>query len=276
MTDTITYDEEPARRIQLLSETADLRAQRQLVIELLAPQPGWRVLDVGCGPGHLTRELAKAVGPAGRVYGADISEHMLSLAQHQGVELVHLTDSTLPFETETFDAAVATQAYEFVEQLPLALSELHRVLRVGGRALILDTDWDSLVWHSSDPERMKRVIDGWRERVAHPRLPRTLTRLLRDAGFEVIHRGTFTIFDVRGDEGSYSAHQIEHLGISAHSVPATERSAWEADLRELAVTGDYFFSLNRYTFLATSHKSVATPPRAVHRSIRRSAWAPQT
>ena len=71
MTDTITYDEEPARRIQLLSETADLRAQRQLVIELLAPQPGWRVLDVGCGPGHLTRELAKAVGPAGRVYGAD-------------------------------------------------------------------------------------------------------------------------------------------------------------------------------------------------------------
>jgi arsenite methyltransferase len=251
VTDTITYDEEPARRIKLLSETADLRAQRQLVIELLAPQPGWRVLDVGCGPGHLTRELVKAVGPAGRVYGADISEHMLSLAQHQGVELVHLTDSTLPFETESFDAAVATQAYEFVEKLPPALSELHRVLRVGGRALILDTDWDSLVWHSSDPDRMKRVIDGWRQRVAHPRLPRTLTRLLRDAGFEVIHRGTFTIFDVRGDEGSYSAHQIEHLGISAHSVPDHERSAWEADLRKLAVTGDYFFSLNRYTFLVT-------------------------
>ena len=251
MTDTITYDEEPARRIQLLSGTADLRAQRQLVIELLAPQPGWRVLDVGCGPGHLARELAKAVGPAGRVYGADISEHMLSLAQHQGVELVHLTNSTLPFENETFDAAVATQAYEFVEQLPLALSELHRVLRVGGRALILDTDSGFARVALSDPERMKRVIDGWRERVAHPRLPRTLTRLLRNAGFEVIHRGTFTIFDVRGDEGSYSANQIEHLGISAHSVPATERSAWAADLRKLAVTGDYFFSLNRYTFLAT-------------------------
>jgi arsenite methyltransferase len=168
VTDTITYDEEPARRIQLLSETADLRAQRQLVIELLAPKPGWRVLDVGCGPGHLTRELAEAVGPTGQVCGADISEHMLSLAQHQGVELVHLTDSTLPFESESFDAAVATQVYEFVEQLPLALSELHRVLRVGGTALILDTDWDSLVWHSGDPERMNRVIDGWRQRVAHP------------------------------------------------------------------------------------------------------------
>lgn len=49
---------------------------------------------------------------------------------------------------------------------------------------------------------------------------------------------------VRGQEGSYSALQIEHLGASAAGVPSHEVAAWAADLRALARAGDYFFSLN--------------------------------
>ena len=251
MSFTIRYDEEPARRILALSETAEMQAQRRHVVELLAPEPGWRVLDVGCGPGHLAAELAEALGPNGRVCGADVSEHMLALAAHAEVEFVHMSGTALPFQDGTFDAAVATQVYEFVEDLPAALAELWRVLRPGGRALILDTDWDSLVWHSSDPARMSRVLDGWRRRVANPHLPRTLARRLRDAGFEVTHREALTIFDPHGSDDSYSAHQIEHLGASAVGVADEEIDAWATDLRRLAAAGEYFFSLNRYIFLAT-------------------------
>ena len=59
----------------------------------------------------------------------------------------------LPFEAGHFDAAVSTQVYEYVPDVDRALADLYRVLRPGGRALILDTDWDSLVWHSSDQAR---------------------------------------------------------------------------------------------------------------------------
>jgi len=220
------------------------------VIELLAPRPGDRILDVGCGTGHLARELALMVLPGGRVRGADISDEMLALAREAGVDARRATGSSLPFADGEFDAAVATQVYEFVEDLPAALSELRRVLRANGRAVILDTDWDSIVWHSTDRVLMDRVLDGWRSRTANPYLPRTLARQLRDAGFTVSGCTTFTILDHKGNEGSYSTRQIEHLGASATGLSSTDIADWAADLRALARSGDYFFSLNRYVFLA--------------------------
>jgi ubiquinone/menaquinone biosynthesis C-methylase UbiE len=248
----IRYDEGPARRIQRLSETPEMRAQRRRVIELLAPRRGERILDVGCGPGHLISEIADRVGPEGRACGVDVSEQMLALAGRSNVELAHVNDTRLPFEDASFDAAVATQAYEFVEELSAALAELHRVLGAGARVLILDTDWDSLIWHSRDNERMQRVLDGWRRRVADPHLPRTLATRLRAAGFEVTRCEVLPIFDPTGHEASYSAHQIDHLGASATGVPAAVVEDWAAELRDLARAGEYFFSINRYIFLAVA------------------------
>jgi arsenite methyltransferase len=256
VSDVIRYDEEPARRIAALSETPEMQAQRRYVVELLAPRAGEHVLDVGCGPGRLTREIADAVGPDGRACGVDVSEEMLALAAQMNLELAHASGIRLPFEEASFDAAVATQVYEFVEELSAALTELYRVLRVGGRALILDTDWDCLIWHSSDAARMQRVLDGWRQRVADPHLPRTLAAHLRAVGFEVTRREALVIFDPIGDERSYSARQIKHLGASAIGVSASEREDWAADLRDLARAGEYFFSLNRYIFLATKPAAV--------------------
>jgi ubiquinone/menaquinone biosynthesis C-methylase UbiE len=247
----IRYDDGPAHRIQALSDTPEMGTQRRRVLDWLAPRMGERILDVGCGPGHLVSEIGQLVGQGGRAVGVDVSAQMLMLAERRGVEVVQVHDTSLPFDDGAFDAATATQVYEFVEDLPNSLAELHRVLRPGGRALILDTDWDSIVWHSSDDDRMRRVLDGWRRRTANPHLPRTLAPRLRRAGFRVIHRETFTIFDATGDEASYSAHQIDHLGASAVGVPEGEIKAWSEDLRALAQSGEYFFSLNRYLFLAT-------------------------
>jgi arsenite methyltransferase len=250
VSDVIRYDEPAAARIRALSETPEMRSQREFVLELLAPQPGESILDIGCGSGQLTRAIAAAVAPRGRACGVDISEAMLALAAHPSVELSHAEGTTLPFPAASFDAAVATQVYEFVEQLDAALAELHRVLRDGGRALILDTDWDTLVWNSRDQLRTQRVLAGWRRRLADARLPRTLAARLRNAGFELARQAACVIFDARGEERSYSAHQIEHLGASALGVERDEVAAWASDLRDLARRGEYFFSLNRYVFLA--------------------------
>lgn len=68
-------------------------------------------------------------------------------ADQSSVEF-HLGDATrLPFPENHFDAAVSSQVFEYLSDVPTALAEMWRVLRPGGRVLIHDTDWDSIVWY---------------------------------------------------------------------------------------------------------------------------------
>jgi arsenite methyltransferase len=169
--------------------------QRRATLRALALRPGERVLDVGSGPGLLAAEMAQVVGLAGHVVGIDVSDAMLALGQRRcanisgtgWLSLAKADATALPFPDAAFDAAVSIQVYEYVADLPNALAELYRVLRPGGRALVLDTDWDSIVWHADDPERMSQLLDAWRARFADPHLPRTLGHQLRAAGFQVSH-----------------------------------------------------------------------------------------
>jgi arsenite methyltransferase len=157
----------------------------------------------------------------------------------------------LPFGSETFDAAVATQVYEYVQDATAALGEAFRVLRPGGRLLVLDTDWGSIVWHSGDAERMRRVLAAWEEHLVDPHLPPRLTRLLSAAGFSIVRRATIPLLNARYDPNTISARMV---GFITAFVPGrqgqTERDArdWAEDLTTLG--DDYFFSLNRYLFLA--------------------------
>ena len=158
---------------------------------------------------------------------------------------------TLPYADASFDVAVCTQVYEYVDDVPAALLELGRVLRPGGRALVLDTDWDSIVWASSDNERMDRVLAAWEEHLVHPHLPRTLTRLLRDAGLEVTDRQIVPLFNAGYDPNTYSAGMLELIATfvaDRNGVSEAEATAWAQDLTELGP--NYFLSLNRYLFLA--------------------------
>ena len=165
---TLQFDEDAARNIQRLYSTADVVQQRAEVLALLAARPGERLLDIGSGPGFLVASLADAVGPGGSVHGLDQSAPMNAVARdvigdRSWVSIDEGDALTLPYPDGSFDAAVSTQVYEYVADIAGALSELRRVLRDGGRALVLDTDWDSVVWHVADRERHRRIMAAWEE-----------------------------------------------------------------------------------------------------------------
>ncbi len=254
----LQYDRAAARALVAIYATPDVVATRHRVLHALELRPGERLLDVGSGPGFLAAEAADAVGPTGRVCGVDISDALLAYAREHDrdcpwLEYRHADAGSLPFGDGSFDAVVSMQVLEYVPDVDAALAEIARVLRAGGRALIVDTDWDSMVWHMADGPRGERVLGAWAKHCPHPHLPRTLAARLRRAGLAVDAQWPMVLFNPTFDPETYSNRAIDLIARYASEsggVPADEARDWATELRDRGKQGDYFFSLNRYVFQA--------------------------
>jgi SAM-dependent methyltransferase len=159
-------------------------------------ESGHRVLDVGCGPGALTAELVRRLGPA-NVSAVDPSEPFVAAARKRQPEVsVQLAAAeNLPFEDQSFDAALAQLVVHFMTDPDAGLRELGRVTRTGG--VVAACVWDhaggqgplSLFWKAArelDPDvedESKRV--GARE--GH------LGQLFRVAGLRDIEEGAISV-----------------------------------------------------------------------------------
>lgn len=258
MSEAIEFDEKTARETEVLYLTPDIVAARRRVLDMLAVARGERIADIGSGPGLLAQEIAAAVGPRGCVEGVDISAPMVALARRRCANLAHVAfhdgDATaLPWPDAGFDAAVSTQVYEYVPDLAQAFAELCRVLRPGGRALIMATDADSLILASPAPALSRRILDAWRAHCPHPDLPRRISPLLRGAGLDIRARDSFTLLDADFSRDRFAWHYLRSISAYAARqgrIEKAEGKAWIAELQDLAVDGGFFFSLNRYLFVA--------------------------
>lgn len=254
----LRFEGERARALEAIYLTPDVVAQREAVLAALDPRPGERVLDLGVGPGLLAAAIAGRVGADGAVSGVDVSDDMLALAAGRALppgaaalDLSRQGVADLAFADGAFDAAVCTQVYEYVEDMPRALDEARRVLRPGGRVVILGTDWDSIVWRSGDDARMARVLAAWDAHLVHRDLPRRLPELLRGAGYSVDAVAVVPLLNVGGDPETYSAGMRRLIAefVTGHGIGEQEAAAWLEDLGSLGERA--FFSLNRYLFTAS-------------------------
>lgn len=115
-------------------------------VERLGLAPGARVLDVCCGSGASAIPAAEIVGPGGSVVGVDLAENLLELARakakQRALENIDFQSgdlTNLPFPDDSFDAVVCVFGIFFVPDMEVALRELKRVVRTGGRLAI--TTW---------------------------------------------------------------------------------------------------------------------------------------
>lgn len=164
--------------------------------EFAAVVNGVRVLDVGCGPGALTAELVRRLGPAA-VVAVDPSHTFVTATQerHPGVEVQRATAELLPFEDRTFDAALAQLVVHFMEQPVVGLREMARVTRQQG--VVAACVWDhaggggplSLFWNAA--RELDRNVED-ESRLAGARQGH-LAQLFEEAGLHAIEETALSI-----------------------------------------------------------------------------------
>jgi ubiquinone/menaquinone biosynthesis C-methylase UbiE len=111
--------------------------------EMLTPEPGERVLEIGPGTGYYTLDVAESVGSDGEVEIFDIQQEMLDhtmeRARERGLSNVRPTQGdaqSLPYEDDSFDAAILTSTLGEIPDQDAALREINRVLKPGGRLIV--------------------------------------------------------------------------------------------------------------------------------------------
>ncbi len=234
--------------------------------------PGLSLLDVGCGPGTLTCDLARAVAP-GRVVGIDAAEDVVEVARAEaagagtdgvGFEVADLF--ALPFPEGSFDVVHAHQVLQHVADPVTALVEMRRVCRPGGLVAVREADYPTFTFWPPEPD-VDRAVAAYGEltRVnrAHWDAGRRLLGLAHAAGFaEVVPSASVWCFatpaertwwgdlwaDRFGAPGSFLGSQIVEHGIARRADLDAFAAAW----RRWASSADGWFAVLHGEILATA------------------------
>ncbi|AGP54926.1 methyltransferase domain-containing protein [Streptomyces rapamycinicus] len=225
------------------------------MLDALDLRAGLAVLDAGCGPGADLPALAEAVVPGGTVIGVDRDQEMLDAAAervaaaHPCVELRLGDVHALPLDDVAVDRARTDRVLQWVDDPARALAEFHRVLRPGGRLVMGEPDWDTLVVDHPDPALSRAYTRHITERVIrNATIGRRLARLATDAGFRVpeVVPATQVFRDARVADRVFGFERTTRRAVEAGDLTEDQAAEW---LHHLA-HGPFFASATLYVVVA--------------------------
>ncbi|MEU2042957.1 methyltransferase domain-containing protein [Nocardia niwae] len=252
-----TADDPMAALVGILDLQAALpgiRRMRAWGHEVLAVQPGERALDIGAGTGTEVLELADRVGPDGDAVGVDPNPAMLAIARGRAetadsrARFVEGTAYHLPFPDDYFHAVRCERVYQHLDDPAAATAEITRVLRPGGRVLLIDSDWHTVIAHPGDPEVVARLSKAMLTTTPNPASGRRLRGLLTAAGFAIDDMGSEAVI--------WNPETARPLFMQMIASAATGGAITEQEGRALLATmeagiakGDYHLSVTMFAVL---------------------------
>ncbi len=252
----VDHSENPGAAVRWLDELGSwpfYEAYKRRSIELLDLHPGERALDVGCGTGDVVVSIAQITGTPGCAVGLDSSETMIDEARRRTrelglpVEVVVGDAHSLPFEDGSFDACRADRVLQHLERPLEALGEMVRVTRSGGRVLVVDPDYETLV--IDVPERaISRKIEAYRRdhELRNGALAHRMPRLLREAGMENV-RVEAAVLILHDPDRAFGVADWARRAQRRGLLTIEEVTAWEASFARVVEEGNFLFAVTFFT-----------------------------
>jgi SAM-dependent methyltransferase len=235
------------RRLDSVGGTRFWQAVKRHTYEMLELHLGDSVLDVGCGTGDDVRALAEKVGRSGRAVGLDRSATMVAEARRRSEgtgtspEYYQGDARRLEFPDASFDACRAERVLQHLTDPRCALAEMCRVCRRGGRIVVAEPDYGTLVVAGADDVVTRRVLAHRRDHFQSSRIGGQLPALFRMAGLTAVAVAVTTLAntDLTGDGERSQIRKYAEDAQAAGIISSCERTKWLADLEVAADAGRY-------------------------------------
>jgi ubiquinone/menaquinone biosynthesis C-methylase UbiE len=225
------------------------------LIKPLELAAGQRVLDVGSGPAHTTMELARRVGPSGRVTGVDINAEFVERArarareQKLAVEFVNSGFPPLPFPDGAFDRVFCKNVLEYVDSAADTVTEMARVAARGAIVLAIDSDWDMIALDLGHEARdlTERVLSAAKSiAIKEPRIGRMLYGLFRAAGLTEVRVEIVAGADVMGRSLPMLRTSLSRYARDSGRVSAAEVDKWLGAIDAAIQRERFMFALPQF------------------------------
>jgi len=226
---------------------------------------GARIVDLGCGGGDVTMELARRAGPRGWVWGLDLDAKVLELAEAEarqaGVANVTFAEVDIGggWPVDKVSAIYARFILTHVPEPEAVIKRAASALASGGTIIVEDIDMEGRFWDPASPA-LSRLTDFYtraaKMRGGDPTIGRKLTRLLDDAGFAIAHSALAQPFGRDGDVKQLAMLDFANIADSIVALGLLERLEADAladEVNAFAERSDTTISLPR-VFQAVGRK----------------------
>jgi ubiquinone/menaquinone biosynthesis C-methylase UbiE len=196
----------------------DIIEQWRYYFYLLRPERGYRIIDVGSGAGDAIHLLFRENPAIAKIVGIDSNAENCETAmrlwkQHgspDNLEIKLADAQNLPFPENHFDRAICAEMLEYVANPAAAISEIRRVLKQGGIALIIHSDFDTQVFHAGDRDRTRMIVKAFSDAGPNGQMGRELYVLCRAAGFASVETLIYPFIGTSWDPNTY-AYKMSHM-----------------------------------------------------------------
>ncbi|RZS36828.1 methyltransferase family protein [Herbihabitans rhizosphaerae] len=234
-----------------------VRRLRDWAMDGLAVRPGERVVDVGSGTGECTQRFATEVGTDGEALGIEPNPAMRALAEKRAAEagsVARFVDGdayALPFEDASVDVLRCERVFQHLDEPQRAADEFARVLRPGGRVVLIDSDWATAILHPGDPEVAKVVVSGMiGVNRSNPLSGRRLPGQLTAAGLTVTDIGSQALVQPQEAAAGPLTQMLGAAAVDNGWITDEQRHTLVADLAAAGERGDFFLSVTMFGVLA--------------------------